>query len=248
MGAIYDKIGTNYSSNRRTDSRIAKQIHRHLKHAKRILNIGAGTGSYEPNHIELVALEPSSKMIAQRKQDAHPTVQAFAEKLPFEDNSFTHAMAILSMHHWEDKKLAFHEINRVVSQRFVVLTWNPDAPPFWLTRDYFPEFHLTDQVIFPSVNELGNYFEKVEVSPLLIPDDCEDGFMAAYWKRPEAYLIEEIRQSISAFSKIEDPSRGLKQLGKDIASGKWEEKNQVILKEKKLDAGYVIINATVKNS
>ncbi|MEO1053407.1 MAG: class I SAM-dependent methyltransferase [Bacteroidota bacterium] len=246
MRVLYDDIGINYSSNRRTDSRIEEQLHAQLKGAKRIINIGAGTGSYEPKHIELVAVEPSSEMIAQRKEGSHPSVQAFVEALPFENNSFTHGMAILSMHHWKDKERAFKEINRVVTDRFVVLTWNPDAEPFWLTRDYFPEFHITDQSIFPSVDELKNYFEKVEVSPLLIPEDCQDGFMAAYWKRPEAYLNKKIRQSISAFSKITDPTTGLKQLEDDLTSGKWREKNQAILSQNVLDAGYVIITAEVK--
>lgn len=246
MRAIYDHIGVNYSSNRRTDIRIERQIHDRLRGAERIINIGAGTGSYEPKNIDLVAVEPSSKMITQRKQDSHPSIKAFAEKLPFEDNSFTHGMAILTIHHWKDKELAFKEINRVVTDRFVVLTWSPDAEPFWLTRDYFPELYLTDKSIFPSIKELKKYFATVEVSPLLIPDDCKDGFMAAYWKRPKAYLSSEVRQSISAFSKIADPTSGLEKLENDLASGEWEEKNRSILNQKSFDAGYVIITAEIK--
>lgn len=246
MKALYDKIGINYSTKRRTDSRIEKQIHSHLNGAVRIVNIGAGTGSYEPKNIELVAVEPSVEMIAQRKSDAQTAIQGAAEKLPLEDNSFTHAMTILSMHHWQDQKSAFEEINRVATDRFVALTWNPEADPFWLTRDYFPEFHQTDQTIFPSLDELQNHFDQVEMFPLMIPEDCEDGFMAAYWKRPEAYLIEEVRQSISAFAKIADASKGLKQLESDLKSGTWQEKNKDILNQSAIDAGYVIVTARVK--
>jgi len=134
----------------------------------------------------------------------------------------------------------------VVSDRFIAFTIDPDANPFWLTRDYFPEFHETDKKIFPSIDDLNQCFEKVEIFPLLIPHDCKDGFMAAYWKRPEAYLRPEIRQSISAFSKIENPSNGLLQLADDLESGEWEKRNRSILNQNELDAGYIIISASIK--
>ncbi|GAB5399496.1 MAG: class I SAM-dependent methyltransferase [Aureisphaera sp.] len=247
MKATYNEIGINYSSTRRTDNRIAEQIHSKLKRGKRILNIGAGTGSYEPENMELIAVEPSEEMISQRKQGSHKAVQAFAEELPFKDQSFTHAMTILSMHHWENKALAFKEIKRTVSDLFVAVTWNPNSEPFWLTRDYFPEIYKMDQGIFPSLDELSNHFENLEVSPLLIPEDCQDGFLAAFWKRPEAYLNAQVRQSISTFAKLEDYSLGLKQLKNDLENGTWEERNQDILHYKTLDAGYVIVTATLKS-
>jgi ubiquinone/menaquinone biosynthesis C-methylase UbiE len=87
-------------------------------------------------------------MIYQRKTGSHRVVKAFAEKLPFENASFLRAMTVLSIHHWENRELAFSEINRVVTEKFVAITWNPKSVPFWLTRDYFPEIYELDTCIF----------------------------------------------------------------------------------------------------
>ncbi len=246
MNVKYDRIGIDYSSNRKSDPRIAHQIYSKLKGATRIVNIGAGSGSYEPEDISLVAVEPSARMISQRQPDAHPVVQSFAEELPFETNSFSHAMTVLSMHHWANRKEGFNEINRVAREGFLAVTWNPEAAPFWLTRDYFPEIFETDKKIFPYLSEFHQYFDDVEVSPLLIPEDCQDGFLAAYWKRPEAYLNEDIRKSISTFAKLDNLSIGLNKLEKDIKSGNWKKKNKDILNASMLDVGYIIITANTR--
>ena len=161
MAAIYDNIGINYSVTRGTDPKIAKQLFAELQGATRIVNIGAGTGSYEPENVDLVAVEPSAEMISQRKMGSHRVEQAFAEKLPFENNSFSHAMTVLSMHHWENRALAFSEINRVATEKFVAITWDPKSDPFWLTRDYFPEIHEMDKDIFPDLEELSEHFDEV---------------------------------------------------------------------------------------
>ena len=244
--AIYDNIGINYTGTRRTDPKIAEQIYAKLHGAQSIVNIGAGTGSYEPEHIDLVAVEPSAEMIAQRKKDAAPVVKAFADHLPFEDHSFTHAMTVLSMHHWKNRAEAFKEINRVTKQRFLAITWNPKHDCFWLTRDYFPEIYEEDINIFPAMEELYRHFDEVEISPLMIPEDCKDGFLAAYWKRPEAYLNDGVRQAISAFAKMKDPSKGLRELKNDLESGKWKDKNQSILDKESLDVGYVIVSCKTR--
>ncbi|MEM7551506.1 MAG: class I SAM-dependent methyltransferase [Bacteroidota bacterium] len=246
MNPIYDQIGINYSGNRCTDPKIAEQLFSKLKGAKRIVNIGAGTGSYEPESVEVVAVEPSSEMIAQRKMDSYPSVQAYAEKLPFEDHSFSHAMTVLSMHHWENRAQAFREINRVITEKFIALTWNPASDPFWLTRDYFPEIYEMDLNIFPKMEEFTKHFNEVEVSSLMVPDDCKDGFLSTFWKRPQAYLDEQVRQSMSAFAKIGDYSDRLEKLKIDLQSGTWKERNQNILDKTALDMGYVIVSAKVK--
>lgn len=247
MDPLYDDIGINYSVTRGTDPKIAKQLNSELQGATRIVNIGAGTGSYEPEDIDLVAVEPSAEMIAQRKLGAHRAEQAFAENLPFEDSSFSHAMTVLSMHHWENRALAFKEINRVATDKFVAITWDPNSDPFWLTRDYFPEIHEMDKDIFPNVEELNKYFDEVISIPLQIPSDCKDGFLAAFWKRPEAYLNSTVRQSISPFSKIKNVSEGLQKLEDDLASGVWAKNNLAILSLSSLDVGYRIISAIVRN-
>jgi ubiquinone/menaquinone biosynthesis C-methylase UbiE len=248
MDAIYDDIGISYSVTRCTDPKIAKQLNSELQGATRIVNIGAGTGSYEPENVDLVAVEPSSEMISQRKTGSHSVEKAFAEKLPFENNSFSHAMTVLSMHHWENRPLAFGEINRVATGKFVAITWDPKSEPFWLTRDYFPEIYETDKRIFPDLDELNEHFDEVKMRPLQIPDNCEDGFLAAFWKRPEAYLNSRVRQSISPFSNIKNLSEGLQKLQDDLASGLWAKNNHAILNSSSLDVGYRIISARIKNA
>ena len=97
MAALYDRIGRNYTAQRCTDRRLYEQLRVHLEGATRIVNIGAGSGSYEPPDIPLVAVEPSAEMISQRPPGAHPVEQAFAESLPFADDSFSHALTVLSI-------------------------------------------------------------------------------------------------------------------------------------------------------
>jgi SAM-dependent methyltransferase len=248
MKTLYDEIGINYSVKRCTDPKIAKQLYSELQGAARIVNIGAGTGSYEPENVELVAVEPSSEMISQRKTGSYRVEQAFAQELPFENSSFSHAMTVLSMHHWENRPLAFSEINRVATEKFVAVSWDPESEPFWLTRDYFPEIYEMDKGIFPDLEELNDHFDEVKMSPLLIPSDCMDGFLAAFWKRPEAYLDNKVRQSSSAFSKIESLSEGLQKLEDDLASGVWAENNHAILSSSSIDVGYRIISARVRHA
>lgn len=248
MKAKYDEIGLNYTAQRKSDPRIATQILNKLKGAQRIVNIGAGSGSYEPDNIDLVAIEPSLEMINQRSPKSHPVVQGTAESLPFPSNSFTHALTILSMHHWENREMAFNEINRVATQEFIAVTWNPESEPFWLTRDYFPEIIELDRTIFPNIEEIKNYFDDVKANPMLIPEDCIDGFLAAYWKRPSAYLDKNIRNSISSFLKIKNISKGLTKLEEDIKSKRWVSINHSILKESTLDAGYIIISGKTKSA
>ena len=246
MKAIYDDIGIHYSVTRCTDPEIASQLYPLLDGASRIINIGAGAGSYEPEGMELVAVEPSTEMISQRKSGSYPVERAFAEKLPFDDNSFSHAMTILSMHHWSNTSLAFDEINRVATERFVAITWDPKAAPFWLTRDYFPEIYKEDQQIFPDLEKLGAYFDSVCIEPLEIPADCKDGLLPAFWKRPEAYLQKEVRQASSAFAKLKDQTAGLQKLKEDLASGVWKKRNRSILNRSSLDVGFKLISAAIR--
>lgn len=246
MKSKYDVLGTDYATKRKSDPRIQHQIFEKLKNADKILNIGAGTGSYEPIDKNLVAIEPSMEMIKQRSADAHPVIQGSAESLPFPDNSFSHGLTILSMHHWTDRITAFKEINRVVTDQFIAVTWNPESKPFWLTKDYFPEIYDIDKVIFPSISQMESHFESISVEPLLIPEDCIDGFLAAYWKRPEMYLDANVRHSISSFSKLPSLLNGLKKLTSDLENGNWHKQNEKLLTKSQLDMGYVIINCKIR--
>jgi len=187
-------------------------------------------------------------MISQRKAGAYRVEQASAEKLPFEDNSFSHAMTVNSMHHWENRSLAFSEINRVVTEKFVAITWDPEADPFWLTRDYFPDIYEMDRRIFPELEEFNDYFDEVQITPLKIPADCKDGLFAAFWKRPEAYFDSKVWQSTSPFSKVTNLSEGLQKLEDDLTSGLWMKNNYAILNSSSLDVGYRIISARVRKA
>nr|BFE87156.1 hypothetical protein GCM10020093_097570 [Planobispora longispora] len=103
LGArLYDAIGSAYPATRRTDPRIAAQIWDALGDARTVLNVGAGTGSYEPADRDVTAVEPSAVMRGQRPVGAAPCVAAAAESLPFEDHSFDVAMAVSTVHHWKD--------------------------------------------------------------------------------------------------------------------------------------------------
>ncbi|MEM0954300.1 MAG: methyltransferase domain-containing protein [Pseudomonadota bacterium] len=244
--ARYDRIGLNYTIQRRTDPRLAAALASELKSAQRLLNLGAGTGSYEPKHSELVALEPSREMLQQRPPAAHPAVQGCAETLPFPKASFSHSMTVLSMHHWSNRAQAFSEINRVTRERFVAISWDPSAAPFWLTRDYFPQIIADDVKNFPAITELEQHFDDVRSRPLPIPEDCQDGFLAAFWKRPEAYLSAEIRQSISSFASLPGLEQGLTALRADLEDGSWAERNASLSAATALDAGYCLITAKTR--
>jgi SAM-dependent methyltransferase len=152
-------------------------------------------------------------------------------------------MTVLAMHHWEDRERAFNEIRRVTRERFVAVSWDPDSNPFWLTRDYFPEIYDIDRDIFPCLTEFQRSFDQVSISILKVPADCADGFLGAYWRRPDAYLGELVRANMSTFSKISKLNDGLAQLHSDLESGAWESRNQDILDSEFLDVGYRIVIA-----
>src|SRR3954470_7455388 len=101
-GQLYDTIGATYTVTRRTEPRIAAQIWAALGDARTVVNVGAGTGSYEPTDRDVTAVEPSAVMRAQRPAGAAPCVAARAETLPFDDGSFDVATAVATIHHWPD--------------------------------------------------------------------------------------------------------------------------------------------------
>lgn len=247
MEALYDSIGLGYTLQRTTDPCIARQLYSHLEGAETILNIGAGTGSYEPDGASLIALEPSTEMLRQRHRDALPAVQGTAESMPFKDKCFSHAMTVLSLHHWKNRRQAFTEISRVTRETFIALSWDPHGKPFWLTRDYFPEIYSMDKNTFPGREEFSRYFDDVKIETVPIPASCKDGFLAAFWKRPRAYLDATVQTSISSFSKLGDYSAGINQLERDLGNGTWKKKNQALLEQDELDAGYIIVRGKIRS-
>lgn len=238
----YDTIGLNYAQLRQPDPRIAAMINDALGDARRILNVGAGTGSYEPINREVVAVEPSAIMIAQRPAGAAPAVQGVAEALPFADNSFDAVMAVLTVHHWSDQMQGLAEMRRVTRGPVVILTYDPAFRGFWLA-DYIPELVTLDEAHMPSIDTYQAALGPVTTSPVLIPHDCVDGFLCAYWRRPEAYLNAHVRAAISSFAAIGDVSSALGRLEADLASGIWHKRYRALLNEDAVDLGYRLVVA-----
>ena len=231
-GQLYDTIGGTYSVTRRTEPRIAAQVWAALGDARTVLNVGAGTGSYEPPDRDVTAVEPSAVMRAQRAADAAPCVAAFAESLPFDDRSFDAAMAFATVHHWPDPVAGLREMRRV-ARRVVVFTHATDEAEwlhrFWLTRDYLPE--VADFLVGrPSLTELARAID-ARVEPVPIPWDCGDGFFEAYWRRPEAYLDDRVRRGMSVWARVgpEVEQRAVRSLGDDLACGRWAERNRDVI-------------------
>jgi SAM-dependent methyltransferase len=240
--SLYDSIGRTYSGRRASDPRIEAAIEAAIDGCDSILNVGAGTGSYEPASKSLIAIEPSRTMIAQRPPAAAPVVQGFAESLPFRDGSFDAVLGILTVHHWKSKEKGFAECRRVARARVVFLTIDFDVcARFWLF-DYFPELTI-DRHIFPGIGRYADFFQSVELVPVSIPADCRDGFLGAYWKRPRAYLDPLVRGSISTFSRIGDMSANLVRLETDIDSGAWERRYSDLQYLSALDLGYRLVIA-----
>jgi SAM-dependent methyltransferase len=208
-----------------------------------VVNVGAGAGSYEPTDRFVVAVEPAMTMIRQRQSGSAPVVQASATCLPFRDASFAAALAILTMHHWPDQARGLDELGRVTRSHIVLVTWDPDSTGFWLVEDYFPEIVEIDRQIFPSIEALHRALGDVEVYPLMIPHDCLDGFLGAYWRRPQAYLEAGVRSAISAFSKLRTLDAGLARLQRDIADGTWTRRYGALLDRAEIDLGYRLIVA-----
>lgn len=246
--ALYDSIGRGYAGFRRPDPRIAAALERALGDATGIVNVGAGTGSYEPAGRTWLAVEPSGRMIAQRPEGSAPCLQGSAEALPVATGFADAAMAILSVHHWPDLEQGMREMKRIARKRILLLTWVPDSPPFWLTRDYFPEILAHDRSIFPQSAALIAMLERIagpaRMTPLPVPHDCTDGFLCAYWRRPEAYLDADVRSAMSSFARI-DAAAGLARLAADLSSGRWMERNGDLAKLNALDAGYRIVTCEI---
>lgn len=241
MSALYDTIGLNYAELRRPDPRIARVIHEALAGARSVLNIGAGTGSYEPTDREVVAVEPSLEMIRKRSPSAAPAVQAFAGSLPFDDGRFDAAMAILTVHHWPDKQAGLQELRRVTRGQIVLLTFDPSHRP-WLT-DYLPELAALDEAQMPTLDLYERWLGNAEITPVPIPHDCADGFLYAYWRRPAAYLDARVRSGSSSFWALGDTDAGLVRLARELEAGEWASRYASLLDLEAYDAGYRLVVA-----
>ena len=242
---IYEQIGLGYTRSRRADPRWEARIHDVLKGSRTLVNVGAGSGSYEPECMDVVAVEPSQVMIRQRPKGSATVVCAIAEQLPFPERMFDVALAVLTTHHWHDPHAGLLEMRRVARSQ-VVVTWDPVvfAQQFWLVRDYLPEIGQREHRL-ATLSTVVDVLDDANVSALPVPADCIDGVLGAYWRQPEAYLSNSIRSAMSGIA-LTNPrvvERGMKRLQADLASGAWRTRNSELLEMDELDLGYRMVSA-----
>ena len=225
--ADYGRIGTGYAKIRQPDARIAEQFHEPFGLARTVLNVGAGAGSYEPTDRRVTAVEPSESMRAQRPAHLSRAVDATADHLPFDDDSFDAAMASVTVHQWPDLEAGLGEMRRVTTGPVVILTFDPVPPQHWWIMDYVPQLLEVEGRRMPAIDRVAAAIGEVsEVRTILVPNDCTDGFGQAFYGRPERLLDPEVRRAMSAWEFV-DPAvvdTFVETLRADLASGAWDEK------------------------
>ncbi|WP_421857096.1 class I SAM-dependent methyltransferase [Oricola sp.] len=241
MPLTYDTIGVDYANLRKPDPRIGALIEGALDDARTVLNVGAGAGSYEPAGKIVTALEPSTEMIRQRPASAALVIQGVAEDLPFDDKAFDAVMGVNTVHHWTDRAKGCAEMRRVATGRIVLLTFDPAHRGAWLI-DYFPELAALDDAQMPQIADYAGWLGAVDIAPVPVPHDCTDGFLYAYWRRPQAYLDDKVRAAMSSFWAIGDAAdKGLARLKADLDSGAWEKRYGALLDQDTCDVGYRLV-------
>jgi len=115
---------------------------------------------------------------------------------------------------------------------------------FWLARDYLPELLADLLVGHPSLVEKARAIG-ARIEPVWIPWDCADGFFEAYWRRPEAYLNENVRRGISTWARLgpDVEQRAVRSLRDDLASGRWAERNRDLVDLHAADLGLRLLIA-----
>jgi SAM-dependent methyltransferase len=238
----YDVIGAEYAATRREDPRIAAQIHATLGKARTIVNVGAGAGSYEPRDRHVVAFEPSEVMIAQRDPRLPPAIHTGAYPLPLEDQSMDAAMAILTIHHWdEDQERGAREMRRVARGPVVILTYDAEVSGrMWLMADYLPEVADLDRRIFPTLETLAGWLDgEVTVREVPIPRDTPDWSLGSFWAHPERVLDARARNSTSGFARMspEVVNRVVAAVDRDLQDGTWDARHGHLRELDEYDAG-----------
>jgi SAM-dependent methyltransferase len=241
----YDEIGATYASRRRADPRIAARIDAALGDARSVVNVGAGTGNYEPADRDVIAIEPSGVMAAQRPPHLPPAIEATAESLPLADDSVDAAMAVLTIHHWTHAEAGVRELQRVARDRIVIVTVDIEVSAhMWLFADYFPEVAERDRAQFPAIETLLAWLgpaARSEVVP--VPRDCSDGFLLSFWSDPERVLDPEARAATSGFALLDRnvEADAVARLAADLESGAWDERHGRLRQLAEYDAGLRLI-------
>jgi SAM-dependent methyltransferase len=249
MTARYDTIGTNYARLRREDPRFRQRIWDALGGARSVVNVGAGAGSYEPLDRYVLAIEPSDVMAAQRPRARAPAIRAAAGALPLRDGALDAAMAILSLHHWdEERERGVRELRRVAAERVVILTYDAEVSGrMWLMQEYLSEVAELDRKIFPPPAEIAGWLGgAVTIEPLPIPRDTPDWMLGSFWAHPERVLDADARAVTSGFARMPAPvvERVVRELSRDLAQGVWDERHGALRQLDELDVGLRLIVAT----
>ena len=240
----YDRYGHGYVLRRQADPRIAENVHAALGPARKVLNVGAGAGSYEPADRLVMAVEPSAVMRAQRPPQLLPAVNATAAELPFDDGAFDAAMAMMTVHQWPDAAAGLAELRRVASGPVVVLTFDPDAlARLWL-NDYAPEMMAAERGRMPAIGAIcAALGGRCEARPIPVPIDCTDGFAEAFYARPERLLDPAVRRAQSAWGFVgpEAQERAVARLRADLESGAWDERYGDLRRQPHFDGALCLV-------
>lgn len=246
MTQEYDRIGGSYAATRIPDPRIAAVIWRALGNARSVLNIGAGSGAYEPRDRAVIAVEPSTTMIALRGRSlATRTIRGTAEALPLRDQGVDAAMAVNTVNHWPGLSAGLTEMRRVARHRVVIFMRDPSAgAPFWLTQRYLPQLDETDLLVRVRAG-IEREFPGARAIPIPLAADCSDGFLSAFWARPEAYLDPSVRANMSPFPLADRQlvGSGLDRLAHDLDDGTWDREYGHLRRLASIDLGHRVFVA-----
>jgi len=248
-GTRYERIGHGYARLRREDPRIAAPIAAALGDAGTVVNVGAGAGSYEPCDRYVIAVEPSDVMAAQRPPELPPAIRATAAALPLRDDSVAAAMAILTLHHWDNEREAgVRELRRVASGPVVILTYVAEVSnQMWLVKDYLPEVGELDARIFPATDQLAEWLGgAVRVETLPVHRDSPDWMFGSFWAHPERVLSRDARNATSGFARMPETTvnRTVAALERDLGSGEWDRRHGHLRELDELDVGLRLVVGT----
>jgi SAM-dependent methyltransferase len=244
----YDRIGEGYARTRREDARFRALIHGALGDARTVVNVGAGAGSYEPRDRHVIAVEPSDVMAAQRPPELAPAIRAGAGELPLRDRSVDAAMAVLTVHHWDDdQERGVRELRRVARGPVVIFTFDARVSgEMWLMKDYLPENAAMDAAICPPPEQLAAWLggeARIDVVP--VPRDTPDWSLTSFWAHPERVLDPAARAATSGFARQPPDvvARVVAAVERDLASGDWDARHGHLRTLDAYDAGLRLVVA-----
>ncbi len=244
----YDRIGRGYSNYRREDPELRRRLHGALGPARSVVNVGAGAGSYEPDDRHVIAIEPSDVMAAQRPPDRPPAIKAYADSLPIRDGGVDAAMAVLSLHHWDDgREAGVREMRRVARESVVLVTYDPRVcGRMWLMADYLPEVAEMDHAIFPLPEVIAGWLGGARIEIVPTSAATPDWNLGSFWAHPERVLDEGARNATSGFARQprEVVERVVTNVRRDLDDGTWDRKHGHLRQLDELDVGLRLIIAS----